>query len=73
MNRKIEAVAAQGSSSKSRWRGSRGVADLTGLELEDEERCLASCPVDMAKASRLAPLVQLVDVHQISVRSAEDA
>lgn len=73
MNRKIEAVAAQGSSSNSRLRGSSGVADLTGLAPEDKERCLASCPADMAKASQITPLVQLVGVYQISVGSAEDA
>ena len=61
VNRKMEAVAAQGSNSKSRLRGSKGVADLIGLELEDDERCLASCPTDMAKASQLTPLTQSVD------------
>lgn len=61
VNRKIEAVAAHGSNSNSRLRGSRGVADLTGLAPEDEERCLANCPTDMAKASQWTALTQSVD------------
>ena len=54
VNRKMEAVAAHGSNSKSLMRGSIGVAVLmAGPVPDDEERCLASCPVDMAKASQL--------------------
>lgn len=50
----MEAVAAHGSNSVSLRRGSIGVAArFEGLELTEEERCLASCPVDMAKASLL--------------------
>ena len=57
MKRKREAVAAHGSNSKSglnsTGRGTTGVVDLMdGLVPEDEERCLANCPADMAKASR---------------------
>ena len=53
--RKVEAVAAHGSNSTLLVRGSIGVADLLieGLVPEDPERCLASCPADMAKASQL--------------------
>ena len=50
---KKEAVAAHASNSTSVTRGSIGVADLSGgLVPEEEERCLANCPADMAKASQ---------------------
>lgn len=55
VKRKREAVAAHGSKSYSRsmGRGITGVVDLIkGFVPDDEERCLANCPVDMAKASR---------------------
>ena len=59
--RKVEPVAAQGSKSTLVVRGSIGVADLMslseGLVPEDEERCLASCPADMAKASQLTSAI----------------
>lgn len=59
MKRKMEAVAAHGSKSKSRFRGSSGVVDLMGgLALADKERCLASCPADMAETSLSASIIR---------------
>lgn len=60
-NRNIDAVAAHGSNSMLKALAGRvtGVVDLTaGLVPEDDERCLASCPVDMAKASQSNPRVR---------------
>lgn len=54
--RKMEAVAAHGSNSLSEGYGVTGVVVLmAGRLLEEDERCLASCPADMAKASLRSP------------------
>lgn len=59
MKRKSDAVAAHGSKSNSRCRGSSGVVDRTGgLALADKERCLASCPADMAEASESIAVIR---------------
>lgn len=68
----MDAVAAQGSNSNSRLRGSIGVPDLmAGRVPDDDERCLASCPADMAKASHVEPYGSIsCGVYQKMKRSA---
>ena len=73
VNRKIDAVAAHGSNSRSGLRKFKGVAvaDLAGgLVPEEVERCLANCPADMAKASQARPDVQSVQVVAEESRGA---
>lgn len=72
--RKVEPVAAQGSNSTLVVRGSIGVAALLigGLVPEDPERCLASCPADMAKASQLTSKYLLTSAQDATYAVEEE-